>query len=113
MYMYLLLLFERNPQSLGVPFSQTSPIPSRRCKQLWDFELSTVKPVVTHKAGGSLSCLLFSTNSPVVVCGGETGTISVFRTHNIEREYDTLEEQQGRLDEVIRANVMRRQPGTS
>ena len=79
--------------------------------QLWDFELSTVKPVVTHKAGVRLSCLLFSTNSPVVVCGGDNGVISVFRTHNIEREYDTAEEQLGRLDETIRANVMKRQPG--
>ena len=39
------------------------------------------------------------------------GVISVFRTHNIEREYDTTEEQLGRLDETIRANVMKRQPG--
>ena len=72
-----------------------------------------MKPVVTHKAGIRLSCLLFATNSPVVVCGGDNGTISVFRTHNIEREYDTPEEQLGRLDEVIRANVMKRQPGTT
>ncbi|GAX75644.1 hypothetical protein CEUSTIGMA_g3088.t1 [Chlamydomonas eustigma] len=79
--------------------------------ELWDFELSTVKPVVTHKAGMRLSCLLFSTNSPVVVCGGENGAISVFRTHNIEREYDTLDEQLSRLDETIRANVMKQQPG--
>ncbi len=76
-------------------------------RQIWDFELSTVKPVITHKTGTRLSCLLFSTNSPVVVCGGESGSISVFRTHNIEREYDTIDEQLSRLDETIRANVMK------
>ena len=36
---------------------------------------------------------------------------SVFRTYNIEREYDTMEEQLSRLDETIRANVMKQQPG--
>lgn len=75
--------------------------------EIWDFELSTVKPVLTHKAGVSLSCLLFSTNSPVVVCGSENGTVSVFRTFNIDREYDTKEEQLERLDQVIRDNVMK------
>ena len=43
--------------------------------EIWDFELSTVKPVLTHKSGIPLSCLLFSTNSPVVVCGGEDGKV--------------------------------------
>lgn len=47
--------------------------------EVWDFDLSTVKPVVTHKAGAKLSCLLFSPICPVVVCGSATGHVSVFR----------------------------------
>lgn len=35
------------------------------------------------------------------------------RLHNINREYDTTEEQLSRLDAVIRANVMKAQPGTA
>ncbi|KAG1657267.1 hypothetical protein FOA52_010838, partial [Chlamydomonas sp. UWO 241] len=79
--------------------------------ELWDVELSTVKPVVTFKAGVQLSCLLFAANSPVVVCGGEGGSVQVLRTHNIDREYDTAEEQVYRLDETIRANVMKQKAG--
>ena len=75
--------------------------------QIWNFELSTVKPVVTHKANMKLSCLLFSPTSPVVVCGGENGSVSVFRLFNIDQEYDSLDEQLGRLEEVIKQNVMK------
>jgi len=79
--------------------------------EIWDIDLSTVKPVVTHKAGMRLSCVLFSPNSPVVVCGGENGSVSVFRLFNVSKEYDTIDEQLSRLDETIRANVMKQQPG--
>jgi hypothetical protein len=47
--------------------------------QIWDFDLSTVKPVATHKAGVKLTCLLFSPNSPIVVCGAADGRVSLFR----------------------------------
>ena len=58
------------------------------------------------KVGVGMTCLLFSESSPVVVCGGEDGKISVLRTYNIEREYDTIEEQLLRLDETIRGQTM-------
>jgi hypothetical protein len=64
--------------------------------------------VLTHKSGIPLSCLLFSNNSPVVVCGGADGKVTVLRTFNIDREYETNEEQLGRLDQVISDNVMKK-----
>ncbi len=70
-----------------------------------------MKPVVNHKAGYKLSCMLFSPNSPVVVCGGESGAVSVFRLYNIDKEYDSMEEQLSRLDDTIRANVMKQTAG--
>eukprot|EP00798_Chlamydomonas_sp_ICE-L_P023736 gene23736-9292_t len=79
--------------------------------EIWDFDLSTVKPVVTHKAGQKLSCMLFSERSPIVACGGESGAVSVFRLYNIDREYESVEEQVSRLDDTIRANVMKQQAG--
>ncbi|KAF5827261.1 WD40-repeat-containing domain protein [Dunaliella salina] len=81
--------------------------------EIWDFDLSTVKPVVTHKAGVKLSCLLFSPTCPVVVCGSESGRVSVFRLFNVDREYDLPEDQLSRLEEVIRTNVMKAQPGAA
>jgi hypothetical protein len=46
---------------------------------MWDFDLSTVKPVVTYKAGVGLTCMLFSPNSPVAVCGTLDGKVQVHR----------------------------------
>jgi hypothetical protein len=100
--------YEETDEWLAIAADTPPPSPM----QLWDFELSTVKPVVTHKTGGvRLSCLLFSPSSPVVVCGGDDGVVTVLRTHNIDREYDSVGEQLSRLDETIRANVMKQQPG--
>ncbi|KAJ9517697.1 hypothetical protein QJQ45_003985 [Haematococcus lacustris] len=99
----------------AVPVCPSLPLPrppgAAMALQIWDFDLSTVKPVATQKTGQKLSCLLFATNSPVVVCGSETGQVSLFRLYNVDREYDTAEEQLSRLEEVIRANVMKAQPG--
>ena len=76
--------------------------------QIWDFALSTVKPVMHAKASESrLSCLLFSPTCPVVVCGGEDGAVKAYRLTNVAREYETHEEQEERLELTIRANVMK------
>lgn len=56
------------------------------------------------------SCLLFSPSSPVVVCGGEDGRVRVYRLVNVDREYDSREEQVERLDETLRANAMKAAP---
>mmetsp|Transcript_1059 Transcript_1059/g.1511 ORF Transcript_1059/g.1511 Transcript_1059/m.1511 type:complete len:210 (-) Transcript_1059:202-831(-) len=79
--------------------------------EIWDFSLSTVKPVMHVRSRSELSCLLFSPTCPVVVCAGKDGKVRCYRIHNVEREYDTLQEQQDRLEEVIKANVMKSQPG--
>ncbi len=39
--------------------------------------------------------------------------VSRDRLYNVDREYDTPEEQLSRLDDVIRANVMKTQPGAN
>ncbi|KAG2453598.1 hypothetical protein HYH02_001816 [Chlamydomonas schloesseri] len=79
--------------------------------EIWDFALSTVKPVMHQKTPAKLSCMLFAPNYPVVVCGGEDGTVKAYRLFNVSHEYDTLEEQLGRLDSVIKANVMKKETG--
>lgn len=76
--------------------------------EIWDFALSTVKPVMHAKASEArLSCLLFSPTCPVVVCGGEDGAVKAYRLTNVAREYETREEQEERLELTIRANVMK------
>ncbi|EFJ40856.1 hypothetical protein VOLCADRAFT_77807 [Volvox carteri f. nagariensis] len=77
--------------------------------EIWDFSLSTVKPVMHQKTTMKLSCLLFAPNYPVVVCGGEDGAVKAYRIFNVSHEYDTLQEQLERLDDCIRANVMKSQ----
>ncbi|GIL70976.1 hypothetical protein Vretimale_4066 [Volvox reticuliferus] len=77
--------------------------------EIWDFSLSTVKPVMHQKTTMKLSCLLFAPSYPVVVCGGEDGAVKAYRIFNVSHEYDTLQEQLERLDECIRANVMKSQ----
>jgi hypothetical protein len=47
--------------------------------QIWDFALSTVKPVMHQKTGAKLSTLLFAPKHPVVVCGGEDGSVKAYR----------------------------------
>lgn len=64
-----------------------------------------------QKTPAKLSCMLFAPNYPVVVCGGEDGTVKAYRLYNVSHEYDTLEEQLGRLDAVIKANVMKKETG--
>ena len=84
------------------------PALARSHLQLWDFSVSTMRPLVTHTMPGSKqSCLLFSRNSPVVVCGGDTGAISVLRLFNVDRSHDPLEKQLQRLDDALKANVIK------
>uniref|UniRef100_A0A7I3ZWY7 Uncharacterized protein n=1 Tax=Physcomitrium patens TaxID=3218 RepID=A0A7I3ZWY7_PHYPA len=51
--------------------------------QLWDLHLSVIKPVVAHLVddigSGTLSCILFSEESPVILHGGSRGWISALR----------------------------------
>ncbi|GFR43755.1 hypothetical protein Agub_g4867 [Astrephomene gubernaculifera] len=77
--------------------------------EIWDFSLSTVKPVMHQKTPMKLSCLLFAPSYPVVVCGGEDGAVKAYRLFNVSHEYDTPQEQLERLDDCIRANVMKSQ----
>ena len=48
--------------------------------EVWDLTTSTLKPVVSHAVeGASFTSLLFSEESPVLVCGDATGGVRVFR----------------------------------
>ncbi len=62
-----------------------------------------------QKRQHKLSCLLFAPHYPVVVCGGEDGSVRAYRLFNVSHEYDTAPEHLERLDECIRANVMKSQ----
>ncbi|KAG2499039.1 hypothetical protein HYH03_003224 [Edaphochlamys debaryana] len=77
--------------------------------EIWDFSLSTVKPVMHQRSPMKLSCMLFAPSFPVVVCGGEDGTVKAYRLFNVSHEYDTPQEHLERLDDTIRANVMKSQ----
>jgi len=48
--------------------------------EVWDLSLSTLKPIMSATVpGAKLSCLLFSETSPIIVAGGNDGTVGVYR----------------------------------
>jgi dynein intermediate chain 4, axonemal len=78
---------------------------------VWDFAESTLKPVAMHHHEGSkLSCVLFSPTSPVVMCGGDDGAVSVHRIHYTGGQVPGRSEQLRLMDEALRANVMKTEP---
>lgn len=81
--------------------------------EIWDISVSTMKPVAAKRPAGSAkqNCLLFSDTSPVVVCGGASGSVSVYRLFNCTREDETRDEQRKRLDDAITANIVKTAPG--
>eukprot|EP00898_Chlorokybus_atmophyticus_P006622 jgi/Chlat1/6961/Chrsp52S06647 len=74
--------------------------------EIWDVEVSVLRPVLstTVSGGGALSCLLFGTDSPIVVAGGQSGAVSVFRMVGIAQPEQTPEQQAARLESVMSAN---------
>lgn len=53
--------------------------------EVWDLSISTLKPVTSIVSPGEkLSCLLFSDTSPVIVSGGQSGTVGVYRVVGME-----------------------------
>lgn len=77
--------------------------------ELWDFSTSCIRPVSEHCApnGVKLNCTLFSNNSPVVVCGGDDGSIAVLRVFGAGDEQVILQEQLDKLEASLKANVMK------
>eukprot|EP00873_Tetraselmis_striata_P018619 jgi/Tetstr1/438883/TSEL_027391.t2 len=77
--------------------------------EVWDISVSTMKPVAFKRPAGRTkqNCLLFSDISPVVVCGSQSGGVSVYRLFNITHEDETSEEQKIRLDQAITANIVK------
>lgn len=51
--------------------------------QLWDLNLSVMKPVVAHTLAPDdeslLSCMMFSEETPLILLGGSTGVVYVIR----------------------------------
>ncbi|KAK3288194.1 hypothetical protein CYMTET_4329 [Cymbomonas tetramitiformis] len=75
--------------------------------EVWDLSVSTLKPILAHTLEeNKLSCLLFSEASPIVVCGGSNGSVSVFRLVGVDRPDDTSEEQLRRLEDAMSSNIM-------
>ena len=71
--------------------------------EVWDLSMSTLKPVMsTTVAGEKLSCALFSETSPIIVAGGNRGTVGVYRIIGIESPEDDAEG--GRLRSAMASN---------
>jgi len=81
--------------------------------QLWDLAVSTLKPVAVHSTGlgVSLNSVAFSSEHPILICGGANGEIAVLKLCDMEhvdevegRDKDSEAE---RLDTVVMKNVMK------
>eukprot|EP00879_Flechtneria_rotunda_P011374 GHRR01011880.1.p1 GENE.GHRR01011880.1~~GHRR01011880.1.p1 ORF type:complete len:526 (+),score=206.29 GHRR01011880.1:689-2266(+) len=77
--------------------------------ELWDFAVSTLRPVVQHaNTKCALTALMFAKDAPVVIAANDAGALLVFRLINIAADkYEHPEMQQTRLEEALRANVMK------
>jgi len=77
---------------------------------LWDFATSTLRPVATHMMPGraAVTGVHFARDAPVVVACSEMGGVMVLRLLNVAGERgEPPELQQVRLEEALRANVMK------
>ena len=91
--------------------------------ELWDFSASTLRPVVQHvMTKARMTTVTFARQVPAVVAGSDAGGVMVFRLGGVAGEGVGAEVgagQQGRemavarLDEVLRANVMKTQPAAA
>jgi hypothetical protein len=91
--------------------------------ELWDFSASTLRPVVQHVATKArMTAAQFAPNAPVVVAGSDGGGVLVFRLGGVMGEGAGVlagaagQQQQeaalARLEEVLKANVMKMQPSS-
>lgn len=77
--------------------------------ELWDFSMSCIRPVseFVSETAKKINCSLFSPNSPIVVCGGDDGSIAVLRVFDAGDEQIIMSEQLDKLDASLKANVMK------
>ncbi|WIA16426.1 hypothetical protein OEZ85_013115 [Tetradesmus obliquus] len=77
--------------------------------ELWDFGANTLRPVVQHASTKcAMTALLFAKDAPVVVAASDAGGLLVFRLVNVAADrFEPPELQQTRLEEALRANVMK------
>lgn len=75
--------------------------------EVWDISKSTLHPSISDKFEGErLNCLLFSDSSPVLVCGGSSSCVHVYRLGGVHRPNASFEEQDESLEEAMRNNIM-------
>ncbi|XP_024536381.1 WD repeat-containing protein 78 isoform X1 [Selaginella moellendorffii] len=73
--------------------------------EIWDMAVTAMKPVIVYPfANTKLSCLLFSEDAPVVLAGGSTGAISVFRLVGFDVVQSDIDELL-KLKRAITSNV--------
>lgn len=71
--------------------------------EVWDLSLSTLKPIMsTTVSGDKLSCLGFSEASPIIIAGGSSGTVGVYRIIGVESPEDDATG--GRLQSAMASN---------
>jgi len=74
--------------------------------EIWDLTTSTLKPLLSTTIQDRMSCLVFSEASPVIVCGGASGSVYVYRLVGVERPEDTTESQAAVLEEAMSSNII-------
>lgn len=78
--------------------------------ELWDLNLSVMKPVVAHTLAPDdeslLSCMMFSEETPLILLGGSTGVVYVIRFDGLLREA-TDEAELKKLKDTLTASVTR------
>jgi WD40 repeat protein len=75
--------------------------------ELWDLSEKPLDPIVVHyprsnKAQRRRTTVRFSTNSPVLIAGDDNGSVDVMRMYNTNQSYYSDQEQQDRLDQVMK-----------
>lgn len=76
--------------------------------QVWDLGASVVAPVAEVDVPNTqLCCLRFSHRSPIAVCGTTTGAVLVVKLLGLDMSNLSVKEQEERLDQALRANVIK------
>ncbi|CAM6013417.1 unnamed protein product [Sphagnum balticum] len=75
--------------------------------EVWDMQISVMKPIVVYYIENCVfSCLLFALETPILLLGGNTGSINVLRMEGFERNEDENVEIK-KLKDALVANVTR------
>ena len=77
---------------------------------IWDLGFSVLDPVILHSVlDRKLTCIVFAENSPSVMIGDDTGSVNVYKIHNLANISNlTDQEQADLLAKVVDTSLMSR-----